>query len=186
MSHDDPGPAVSAPLFRDPMGRLLVRLSWALAVGGVLVLTGLAVMLIVTIVARKLFGWQVSGDHEIVRMFAAVSVPLLFPWCHIVGGNIVVDLLTTRFPAAANRVLDQIGSVLLALVMLLLAWRTGVLAAESHASGAFSPLLAWPVWLFQVLMLPGLVLTAINGLYLGLMPGAMDARADFSGDVGVE
>lgn len=186
MSQQDSGPALSAPLFRDPYGSALVRLSWAMAVAGMLVLTGLAVMLIVTIVARKLLGWQVTGDYEIVRMFAAISVSLMFPWCHITGGNIVVDLLTTRFPSEANRMLDRLGSVLLALLMVLLTWRTALLAIESYQSGAFSPLLTWPVWIFQVLMLPGLVVTSINAFYLGLMPGAMATREDFSGEVGAE
>jgi len=58
----------------------------------------------------------------------------------------------------------------------LLAWRTGVLAVGSHASGAFSPLLTWPVWLFQALMVPGLTLTALCGFYVALAPGSMTAR----------
>ncbi|WP_198289610.1 TRAP transporter small permease [Paracoccus sp. N5] len=147
--------------------------------GGVLTLCGLALMLTFTIVVRKLFSWQVNGDNEIVRMFAAFSITALFPWCQLTGSNIVVDLLTSGLPARKNRILDQIGSLLLGAVLLVLTWRTGLLVLESRASGAFSPLLAWPVWMFQALMLPGLLLTAINGFYLGLSPRAMTLRTEF-------
>lgn len=165
---------------------MLVATARHLAVLGVAIVSGLAVMLVVTIVARKLLGWQVTGDHEIVRMFAAVSMSLVFPWCHLTAGNITVDLLTSGLPRGATRALDRIGSFLLGAMAALLAWRTGALAAASHASGAFSPLLAWPVWLFQALMVPGLILTALSGFYVALAPGAMSARETHGAETGGE
>lgn len=179
-------PWASAPRYADPLGRMLVSLARGLAVLGIAIIAGLAVMLVVTIVARKLLGWQVTGDHEIVRMFAAVSMSLVFPWCHMTAGNITVDLLTSALPRGTTRALDRIGSVLLGGMAALLAWRTGVLAVGSHASGAFSPLLAWPVWLFQALMVPGLTLTALCGVYVALAPGSMAARESYGAETAGE
>ena len=147
-----------------------------MAIMGTLIITGLAVMLVITIVARKMLGWQVTGDHELVRMFGAVAVSMMLPWCHIVGGNVVVDLLTTGVPKPIRDLMDRIGSLLLAAVMMLLAWRTGVLVQGSLASGSFSPMLAWPVWIFQFAMLPGLIMTGLSALYVALAPGALTAR----------
>lgn len=172
-----------ASVFSGAVGRALEAASRVLAIVGVLVICGLAMLLCVTIVGRKLFSWQVMGDHELVQIFAAVSVSMLFPWCHITGGNVIVDLLSTRFPAALNRWLDRIGSLLLGCVALLLAWRTGLLAEQSYARGSFTPLLAWPIWVPQMLMIPGLVLTGIVGLHLAFAPGALAERDAAAGAI---
>ena len=164
------------PPFPDAFGRTLGRTTLVLALLGVLIISALAVMLCVTIVARKLLGWQVNGDYELVQVFAAVSMSMLFPWCHITGGNVIVDLLTAGLPRHVNRGLDRIGSLLLAVMALVLAWRTGLLVQQTMAHGTFTPLLAWPVWIPQALMLPGLLLTSVVGVYLALAPRALQVR----------
>lgn len=171
--------------FADPLGRWLSRLSWAMAIAGTLVITGLAVMLVVTIFARKLLGWQVTGDHELVRMLGAVGVSLMLPWCQIVGGNVMVDLFTSNLRKGGRDTLDRIGSLLLAVMMGVLAWRTGVTVLASLANGSFSPMLAWPIWIFQMAMLPGLFLTSIGALYTALAPGALAAREAQAAQAGV-
>lgn len=169
------------PPFADPFGRLLGRTSLVLAIVGVLIICGLAAMLCVTIFARKLLGWQVTGDHELVQIFAAVSMSMLFPWCHLTGGNVIVDLLTTGLPRHVNRALDRIGSLLLGLMALVLAWRTGVLVDQTMSRGTFTPLLALPVWVPQALMIPGLLLTFVVGAYLALAPRALQLRDESTG-----
>jgi TRAP-type C4-dicarboxylate transport system permease small subunit len=156
--------------------RMLYRLSLAAAIVGGLIVVGLAVMLVVSIASRKLFLWQVSGDYEIVEMASALAVSLLFPWCQVAGGNVAVDLLTARLPGRWNAALDRIGSALLGAVILVLVWRTGVLALSTLKIGAFSATLAWPVWIWQALMLPGLLLTAANAFFTALVPGALATR----------
>ncbi|BCH23425.1 hypothetical protein MesoLjLc_31370 [Mesorhizobium sp. L-8-10] len=169
------------PDFGDRVGRGLAWAAMILAIVGVLIIAALACMLCVTIVARKLFGWQVTGDHELVQILAAVSMSMLFPWCHITGGNVIVDLLTSGLPHRLNVSLDRIGSMLLGAVALLLAWRTGLLAEQTYLRGSFTPLLAVPVWLPQALMVPGLLLTAVVGSYLALKPRAIEERDNISG-----
>ena len=169
------------PQFPDVFGRALGRTSLVLAVFGVLIICALAVMLCVTIVARKLLGWQVTGDHELVQIFAAVSMSMLFPWCHLTGGNVIVDLLTSRLPDAANRALDRVGSLLLGAMALILAWLTGLLVEQTYARGTFTPLLAWPVWIPQALMIPGLLLTGVVGVYLALVPRSLRIRDETAG-----
>jgi TRAP-type C4-dicarboxylate transport system permease small subunit len=169
------------PPFADPFGRVLGRTSLVLAIVGVLIICGLAAMLCVTIVARKLLGWQVTGDHELVQISAAVSMSMLFPWCHMTGGNVIVDLLTAGLPRHVNRALDRIGSLLLGVMALVLAWRTGLLVEQTLARGTFTPLLAWPVWIPQALMIPGLLLTFVIGVYLAVVPRAIQLRDDNSG-----
>lgn len=187
MASSDPHPGglsaagLGMPQFPDAFGRALGRTSLVLAVLGVLIICALACMLCVTIVARKLLGWQVTGDHELVQIFAAVSMSMLFPWCHLNGGNVIVDLLTSGLPRRVNRGLDRIGSLLLGVMALILAWRTGLLVEQTLARGTFTPLLAWPVWVPQALMIPGLLLTGVVGVYLAFAPRALLARDEAAG-----
>lgn len=155
------------------VGLSLTRLSWLLAILGSLTITGLALMLVTSIVARKLLDWQVTGDHELVRMFGAVAVSLMLPWCTISGGHVVVDLFTEGLPGWAKGVLARLGYLMLGLMAALLAWRTGVLVQATIASHAFSPMLAWPLWVFQAAMLPGLVLSGLNALFVSVWPGVL-------------
>ncbi len=173
--------SLGMPPFPDAIGRMLGRTAFILAIVGVLIISALAVVLCVTIVARKLFGWQVNGDYELVQVSAAVSISMLFPWCHLTGGNVIVDLLTAALPRHVNRALDRAGSFLLAMMALVLAWRTGLLVQQTMAHGTFTPLLAWPVWIPQALMLPGLLLTTVVGVYLALAPRALQVRDESAG-----
>ena len=187
MAPSDPPPgglsaaSLGMPPFEDAFGRALGRSTLVLAILGVLLICGLAVMLCVTILARKLLGWQVTGDYEIVQITAAVSMSLLFPWCHLTGGNVIVDLLTNGLPRPVNRVLDRIGSLLLGTMALLLAWRTSSLVGQTYDRGTFTPLLAVPLWIPQVLMIPGLLLTAVASLYLAADPRALQVRDESAG-----
>jgi len=174
--------AAPAPRYPNALGQALVAGSRWLAIAGIGTLCAVALMLTFSIVLRKLFATQVPGDHEVVRMASALSVSMMLPWCQITGANIMVDLLTSKMSERVNRRLDQIGCLLLGLMTLLLAWRTGLLAMESHRSGSFSPMLAWPIWISQALMLPGLILTALNSFYVALQPGAMQRRIAFAQD----
>ncbi|MCB1389023.1 MAG: TRAP transporter small permease [Rhodobacteraceae bacterium] len=155
----------------DLTGHLLTRLSWLLAILGSLTICGLALMLVTSIVARKLLDWQVTGDYELVRMFGAVAVSLMLPWCTVTGGHVVVDLFTARLPGWAKGLLDRAGFLLLAAMAGLLAWRTGVLVQSTIVSRSFSPMLAWPLWIFQASMLPGLVLSGLIALFMAAFPG---------------
>jgi len=170
------GASNDEPMFSDPLGRWLFTISKVVAVLGGMILVALSVMLCVTIFSRKVFLWQVNGDYELVQMLGALAGSLLFPWCAIVGGNVVVDLLTSGLPVSVTRVLDRIGSFLLAIMAFLLAWRTGVFAINSHDSGAISAMLSWPLWIWQMLMVPSLALTGVIALYLAVSPRGLAER----------
>lgn len=173
--------SLGMPPFEDAFGRALGRTTMVLAILGVLLICLLACMLCVTILARKLLGWQVTGDYEIVQITAAVSMSLLFPWCHLTGGNVIVDLLTNGLPRPVNRVLDRIGSLLLGAMALILAWRTSSLVGQSYGHGGFTPLLAVPLWIPQLMMIPGLLLTSLVGVYLAVGPRALQVRDESAG-----
>lgn len=135
------------------------------AIAGGFVFVAITVMLVVTIVSRKLFVWQVPGDVELVQMGAAFAATPFFAWCHLTRGEVKVDFVTNSLPKAWIAVLDGIGSLLVGVIGVLLAWRTGVLAVGTFKSSELSAVLGWPMWVAQALMVPGLALLAIVGFY---------------------
>ena len=137
---------------------------WFAVIGGV-VLVAMTVMSVASIVGRSLFGKPVPGDFELIQIGCAICVAAFLPWCQMQGGNIIVDFFTVRVGARAQAWLDVFGALLLAAVMLLVAWRTGVGALAVRATGETSMIMGFPSWIGYAFMAPGFALTALAGLY---------------------
>lgn len=156
---------------QDPIGRGLMAASRVLAIGGGLIFTALVAMSIVSIVGRKIAAAPVPGDVEMLQMGAAVGASTFFAHCHMVRRNIRVDFFTAWLPAAWSEGLDAAGSLLLAVVGALVAARTWAGAATLREFGETSAVLAIPVWIAQILMVPGFMLMAAAGLYMAVWHG---------------
>ena len=156
-----PGMAESGPFGR----MLLATAKWFAFTGGV-IFTGLVVMSIVSIVGRKLFNAPVPGDVEVLQMCAAFASASFFAYCHLMRGEVKVDFFTAHIASTKRQFLDAIGSLLVALVGALLAWRTGVGAISLREGGESSAILEVPVWIAQALMVPSFILLALAGVYM--------------------
>ena len=149
-----------------PNGYRLLALSRGLALTGSAVFVALVAMSIVSIVGRKLAAAPIPGDVEILQMCAACACAAFFAYCHLIGGDVKVDFFTARASARTIRRLDAAGSLLFALVGGALAWRAGAGALAVREAGETSLILGWPVWLAQILMVPGFGLMGLAGLYM--------------------
>jgi TRAP-type mannitol/chloroaromatic compound transport system permease small subunit len=147
-------------------GRLLLAVTKNLAIAGGLVFVALVVMSLVSIVGRKLFALPVPGDVEMLQMCAAFAASAFFAYCHLVGGDVKVDFFTHNLAPRTVALLDAFGSLLVGLFGALIAWRTAVGALAVHDVGETSAVLGWPVWIAQMLMVPGFLLLAVAGFYL--------------------
>ena len=148
---------------RTPFGRaLLVTARW-LAFAGGSIFVALVLMSIVSIVGRKVVAWPVPGDVELLQMCAAFASSSFFAYCHLIGGDVKVDFFTHNLrPSIVNR-LDAFGSLLVGLFGALIAWRTAAGALALKEVGETSAVLALPVWVAQMLMVPGFVVLALAG-----------------------
>ena len=165
----EPFPGASPGSALPGFGRFGYRLldcSKALALAGSFVFIGLVAMSIVSIVGRKLASAPVPGDVEILQMCAASACAAFFAYCHLIGGDVKVDFFTSRASARTVRALDAIGSLLFALVGSALAWRSLVGALAVREAGETSLILGWPVWVAQILMVPGFALMGLAGVYM--------------------
>lgn len=139
---------------------LLERLARWCAVAAGVMLTAITLMTCISLVGRNTTGWTLVGDFELSGAAAGAAIALFLPWCQVSRGHIVVDFFTARASAATRQRLDRLGLILLALVMALLAWRTGVGGLKAWDSQAGSMMLGFPDWIVHAFMAPPLGLTA--------------------------
>ena len=131
------------------MTRLIYGLSRAMAWFGALVLSGLAVLSVVSIAGRALSGMglgPVPGDFELVEAGTALAVFCFLPWAHLKRSHAMVDLFWRAYPPAMQRGLEIITDGLMLAVWLLLVWRMGVATLDYRENGEVSFILQMPVW----------------------------------------
>ena len=134
------------------------------ALGGTL-LVAMAAMTVVSVVGRAFFARPILGDVELVQLGTAVCVALFLPYTQFRGGNIIVDFFTQRARPRTRSWLDGFGALLYTLTMALVCWRLVAGGLSARESQETSMLMAIPLWIAYVLMVPGFALSTVIGLY---------------------
>ena len=127
-------------------------------------LLAIACMTTASVVGRALLSRPVPGDVELVQLGTAVCIALFLPYTQLRGGNIIVDIFTSRAPARARALMDGLGSLLYTLAMALVCWRLVAGGLSALQSRETSMLTGFPIWIAYMLMAPGLALAAVIGL----------------------
>jgi len=153
-----------------PLRRSLERLSQILALAGGAVFLALVAMSIVSIVGRKLFSAPIQGDVELLQMGAAIGAAAFLPYCEIRDRHIKVEVLSGWMPAGIRIV----AHLALAVMALMLTWRTGLQTLDIRASGEVSTLLSVPIWIPVALLVPSFALLTVNAVYRSVLvaPGS--------------
>lgn len=154
-----------ARLREGPMGRALHVLCDVSAMLGGVVLIAMAIMTVVSVIGRTFFDAPILGDVELVQLGLAVCVAAFLPATQFRSANIIVDFFTTGASVRTQRWMDGLGCLLYAVMTGLIAWRLWAGAALSRENQEASMLMNLPIWLSYALMVPGLVLCALVGLY---------------------
>ena len=154
--------------------RVLQRLCDASATIGGIVLVAIASVTVVSVIGRAFFSHPILGDVELVQLGCAVVVASFLPYTQFRHANIIVDFFTYNVSEKTQSKLDAFGTLLYTLVMGLVAWRVAVGGVDIKAAQETSMLMALPLWIPYMLMVPGLVLCAVIGFvqtlqHLGLM-----------------
>ena len=143
------------------MPRFLYRLAWWFAILGGLCASAVALMTVVSIAMRSLLSRPIQGDVELTQLGIALCISLCLPWCQLHGANIIVDFFTQRASQRTVRGLDAVGGLLMALMVGLLAWRTGAGAIAVGGAGETSMILGLPMWWIYAALAPGLALAGV-------------------------
>ena len=132
------------------------------AVAGGLVLAAAAVLTVVSVVGRGLFGVPVPGDFELVELGCGIAVFAFLPYCHLTNGNVAVDFLVVRMPPAVGRLMAVAGHVLLAVIALVLAHRLAAGGLDMWRAADETMVLQVPRWwAFPPIVLASLLLVVV-------------------------
>lgn len=120
------------------MGRVLDRMARLLAwIGGAL-LVAMAGLTVVSVSGRAL-NWAglgpVRGDFELVEAGTAVAVFLFLPLATLRGGHVRVTFALSALAPRGRAVFDLAGSVALAALAVLIAWRLWLGFGEKFPHG---------------------------------------------------
>lgn len=153
--------------------KILHRLAKLLAVlaGGLLVC--IMLMTCASLVGRNFLSLSLSGDFELTGLAVGATIALFMPYSQATRSHISVNFFTVQLSAAKQDMLDRFGTLLLALLFALLAWRTALGGLNSHDTHTESQILGLPLWLVYAVMVPAFALTALIGLgqtLFGLKP----------------
>jgi TRAP-type C4-dicarboxylate transport system permease small subunit len=146
------------------MRRAIGALATALALGGGVVLLGVALLTGVSVLGRWMFDVPLTGDIELVQLGIAAAIALFLPYCQLHSSHLVVDFFTARSSGPLQQQLDSAGSVVAGVVFLVLAWRAAVGVIELRTAGETTMVLGIPLWLPYAAMVAGLALAGLVGV----------------------
>jgi TRAP-type C4-dicarboxylate transport system permease small subunit len=112
------------------LGRILLTLSGAAVVALMLLATGNVVL--------RIFHAPYRGTYEIVSFLGAIGVAFALASTQRRKGNIVVDILSSRYPAPVKRLVDALSAGITALFFGIVAWQVAVWGARLMAAGEVS------------------------------------------------
>lgn len=103
------------------------------------------------------------GDFELVELGSVVAVMLFLPYCHITRGNVALDLLAPRMSRTMLRFTDACGNILLAVIAVVLAWRSVLGGMDMFRTRDMTSLLQIPLWVvFPIIVACFLLLTLVS------------------------
>jgi TRAP-type C4-dicarboxylate transport system permease small subunit len=164
------------------MLKVLRPLTWWFAAAGSAIALAVGVMTAVSVVGRAFFKSPIQGDIELTQLGIALSISLCIPWCQLRGANIIVDFFTQKLSTKKQGLLDAVGAVLVALMCLLLAWRTGVGAIAVREAQESSMIIGLPMWWAYASLAPGLALGGLVALVQAWMRLTNQALPDAQGE----
>jgi TRAP-type C4-dicarboxylate transport system permease small subunit len=145
--------------------RVLENLAKFCAILAGILLTGITLMTCGSLIGRNTIGVSIVGAFELTGVAAGAAIALFMPLCQVRRGNIIVDFFTANVPPAINDKMDRIGTLLLAVIFFLLAWRTTLGGLNSYNSNSETQIMGFPEWVVYAAMVPAFVLAGLISLH---------------------
>ena len=156
---------VSKRVPTDRLGRVLLAVTKAFALGGGFVLIAMTVMSLVSVIGRAFFAKPLPGDYELIQLGCAIAVAAFLPLCQMRGGHVIVDFFTANSRPAVRRTLDTLGALLIGIAAAVFAWRLTAGAIGLQKANDQTTILEIPTWYAVGLMVPSFALFAAAGFY---------------------
>lgn len=128
------------------MQRLVTWIVHATALIGGLVLILIVLLTCISIAGRTVGLGEIRGTYEILEAGVAFAIFSFFPICQLYGAHARVDVFTSGLGPRTLAWLTAFWEVMLAAVILLLAWRLYFGLERYIANGQTTLFLQFPVW----------------------------------------
>ncbi len=127
---------------------------WA---GGIMMLMSVALVSF-EVVARKFFGWTISGSNELSGYVFAISTSWALAFGLLERINVRVDVLYQKLPVRISAVLDWLSLVLMGVFIGYLTYYASIVAQMSWTQQATAnTTLGTPLWIPQGLWVLGML-----------------------------
>ena len=153
--------------------RLLQRCTTATAIAGGLLLIAAAFVTLVDVVGRKMLSFSLVGAFEFLQIALGLSIFCFLPHCQLSGGNLAIHLFSSSWPSWLLRVTEAMANLLYASFAALLLARGFERAVNLWDYGETTQMLAYPLWLSFVVVLPAIALLLWTCLYCLVAPSAV-------------
>lgn len=152
--------------------------------GGVAMVGGVALIAVMMVTMMSVIGAQfgkpILGDSEIVDQLTGVLVFAFLPYCHLHGGNVMVDFFTRPLPSRVNHALDAFMNLVFAIVAAVITWRLAVGGMSAYTRDQRTMFLNLPEWVIYAFGSAVSVLWVVVILFVG-WEAAQRARNDSAG-----
>lgn len=95
-------------------------LNWIAGAGLVLMLA----LVVVDIIAAKVFKWPIPGGIEMVGFLGVIVISFAIAYTQVLRGHIEIEFLVTRLPKTAQKVIAGVVYCLGMVLFALLAWKS--------------------------------------------------------------
>ncbi len=129
-----------------------------------LLLTVITVVTCGNLILRNTTGDSLAGAFEITAVCTGGAIALFMPLAQLRQGHIIVDFFTSKLSDAVNNTLDRVGALVLALVFMLLTWRTGLGGLSAYTANSQTMMMGIPEWYVYATMTPPFAVSALIGL----------------------
>jgi len=155
---------------------LFDRLVRGLACLAGVLLVGIALVIVVNVVRRYVFGDPIFGVFDVLQMGMVPGIFLAMAYTGRCGAHVSVDVLTHVLPRGFWRVAETLVRLVMALAFALIAWRAAIAALRADRYGEATNLIHLPHAPFWWSIVIGAALSALIHLVEALLTasGARD------------
>jgi TRAP-type transport system small permease protein len=143
------------------LDKILTPVSTYTAYIGAAVLGGLVLMLMYSIVARRIFNAPLHGSYEMTELALVLITFLILAFDSLKGESIIVELVVSRFPRRARDITAVVIYSLTIVMLGILSRQLIVQAVRVQGYGQTTPMLGLPVYPFIFIAASGTILLTL-------------------------
>lgn len=152
--------------------RLAVLWTRRLALLGGWILLGASIVTVLDALLRKFFSRPIQGTFETTELLLAIIIFFALPYTGLTDAHATLDLTVNRFPKRAQHFIVGLNGLFCAVVLAVVAYEMGLLAAEYSRTARTSITMRIPVYPF--------ILPAVAAGWLASLGFVVQALAAFA------